>query len=441
MSQYFSKPCEPFGGDINVKVDFSNYATKTDVKNVTHVDVSSIALKSNLASLKAEVDKLDIDRLTPVPNDLAKPSNVVKSDVVKKAVYGKLVTKVNSIDTTEFVLKTKYDTDKSDLEKKISDAGKRIPDTSDKAKERDLKAKITEIEGKIPSITGLATNSALTAVENKIPDVSSLVNKSDYNSKICETENKVSDHNYDKCITTPEFNILAARVFNARLAQAYLVTKTDFDAKLKKNCDRVTSHKTKHPLVETELKNKKNSMQPILKPKIIIGDGTQNYLVFQPVYKYFEMVGNKVSSWDSKGFSSKKITSASTSYSNRVPKLVYNNARIKLKFDEVLLKQDKVIYNHGPIVNIYIVYKLTTNTADFDVTIQNGLCSAVKLTKNVNISKYKYSAYGIEFSSRIICCIFIASTCISSVFIYFHWHFKKDNFHVKFNSGTQTTIY
>ena len=89
MSQYLPKPHEPFGGDINVKVDLSNYATKTDLKNVSHVDVSRFALKSNLANLKTEVDKLDIDKLAPVSNDLAKLSNVVKNDVVKKTVYNK----------------------------------------------------------------------------------------------------------------------------------------------------------------------------------------------------------------------------------------------------------------------------------------------------------------------------------------------------------------
>ena len=125
MSQYFPKPYEPFEGDINVKVDLSNYATKTDFKNLTHVDVSSFALKSNLASLKTEVDKLDIDKLTPVPNVLAKVSNVVKNDVVKKTVFDKLVAKVNNIDTTVLVLKITYDTDKSDLENKISDADKK----------------------------------------------------------------------------------------------------------------------------------------------------------------------------------------------------------------------------------------------------------------------------------------------------------------------------
>ena len=80
-------------------------------QNITHVDVSSFASKTNLASLKVEVDKLDIDKLTPVPNDLAKLSNVVKNDLVKKIEYNKLLTKVNNIDTTGFFLKTKYEKD------------------------------------------------------------------------------------------------------------------------------------------------------------------------------------------------------------------------------------------------------------------------------------------------------------------------------------------
>ena len=106
MSQYFPKPYEPFGGDINVKVDLSNYATKTDLKNVSYVDVSRFALKSNLASLNTEVDKLDIDKLVPIPVDLSKLSDVVKNDVAKKTEYNKLVTKVDNIDTANFVKKT-----------------------------------------------------------------------------------------------------------------------------------------------------------------------------------------------------------------------------------------------------------------------------------------------------------------------------------------------
>ena len=93
---------------------------------MTHVDVSRFALKSNLACLKTEKDKLDIDKLVPVPLDLSKLCDAVKNDVVKKIEYDKLVAKVNNIDTTGFVSKSTYDTDKSDLDKKISDADKKF---------------------------------------------------------------------------------------------------------------------------------------------------------------------------------------------------------------------------------------------------------------------------------------------------------------------------
>ena len=86
----------------------SSYATKADLKNATGIDTSNFALKSNLTSLKIDIDKLYIDKLIPVPVDLSKLSDVVKNDVVKKTVYNKLVTKVNNIDTSKFVLKTKY---------------------------------------------------------------------------------------------------------------------------------------------------------------------------------------------------------------------------------------------------------------------------------------------------------------------------------------------
>ena len=85
MSQYFPKPFNShFGDNIKVKIDLSNYATKTDIENISHVDTSSFALKTNLANLKTEVDKLDIDKLAPVPIDLSKLSDAVKNDGVKK---------------------------------------------------------------------------------------------------------------------------------------------------------------------------------------------------------------------------------------------------------------------------------------------------------------------------------------------------------------------
>ena len=146
----------------------SNYATKTDLKNVTHVDTSSFALKTNLANLKSELDKLDIDKLAPVPVDLGKLNDVVKNDVVKKAVYDKLVANKDNIDTSDFVLKTKYQTDKRELENKI-------PYCSGLVKTTDYNTKITKIEGKVPDINNLAAKTAITTVKNKIPSVSNLV--------------------------------------------------------------------------------------------------------------------------------------------------------------------------------------------------------------------------------------------------------------------------
>ena len=142
MNQYFPKPYEPFGGDINAKVDLFNYASKTDLKSVSHMGVSSFALKSNLASLKTEVDKLDIDKLVTIPVDLIKLSHVVKNDVVKKTEYNKLVTKVDNIDTTNFVKKNKYEKDGSDFEDKISKIDKKIPDVSGLVKKTDFNKKL-----------------------------------------------------------------------------------------------------------------------------------------------------------------------------------------------------------------------------------------------------------------------------------------------------------
>ena len=337
MSQYFPKPYGPFGGDINVKVDLSNYETKADLKDATGIDTSNFTLKSNLASLKIEVDKLDTDKLLPVPVDLSKLSDVVKNDVVKKTVHDKLVAKV--IDISGFVLKTKYDTDKSDLEKKISDTDKKIPDANSLVKKKtDLNAKVSEIESKIPNITGLATNSALIAVENKMPDVSSLVKKTDYDGRILDIEKKVTDHDHDEYITTSEFNNLAAKHFTATLAQANLVTKTDFDDKLKSFNKKINSNKIKHLLVENEFKKlQKFDSGYFCRRNYFVGDdGTQNYLVLQPMNKYFDMIagvsdGEHIYFWRSKGLSDENINSITASNYSITPELSYLNAKLRVK--------------------------------------------------------------------------------------------------------------
>ena len=112
--------------------------------------------------------------------------------------------------------------------------------------------KITKIEGKIPNISNLTTKTALTTVENKIPNVNNFIKKTEYNTKITEIENKLNNHNHDKYLDTPEFNKLAKDIFNATLAQANLITKTDFDAKLSRINSEVTKNKTENLFVKNE---------------------------------------------------------------------------------------------------------------------------------------------------------------------------------------------
>ena len=192
-------------------------------------------------------------------------------------------------------------------------ADKNVPDTSGLVK-KDYNAKATEIESKVPSISGLATNFALTAVENKIPDVSNLVKKkSDYDTKISEKEKKVTDHNHDKYITTSEFNKFTAEICAARLAQGNLITKTDFDNK-PISLNRKINSKQNIYLLKINLKNYKLETFDSIYfrgKSYFEEDGTQlkkNYLVFQPIYKYFKRIngvgsGNYIYFWKSKGLS------------------------------------------------------------------------------------------------------------------------------------------
>ena len=144
MSTYYP-PYRSSSNNIKVELELANYATKTDLKNITHVDVSSFASKTNLAALKTEADKIDADKLKTVPVDLAKTTNAVEHDLVKKTVYNTKVisietqiagltkntvdnladiTKLKAIDTNSFVLKTKLASDVTTLENKIDGVGK-----------------------------------------------------------------------------------------------------------------------------------------------------------------------------------------------------------------------------------------------------------------------------------------------------------------------------
>ena len=317
--------------------------------------------------------------------------------LLKKTVHDKLVAKVNNTGTSGFVLKTKYDTDKSALERKI-------PDTSTLVKKTDYYAKISEIEGKIPSISGLATNLALIAVENKIPDASSLVKKIDFNTKVSEIETKLADHNNGKYIPTSEFNKLTAQIFAARLAEVNLITKTDFDDKLKSLNQKVNSNNTKHLLVEDELKQLKTfDSSYFIGKSHFEEDGTQNYLVFQSLQRYFKQISgvgndNYIYFWTSEGLSDENIRAPTTTDHKLNPQLNYFGTKTRVKFSASCSKQDKITYDHGKVVNIYIVYEISRNNNISNYpTLENCIFGAVSLAKNADIDKYKYSGYGIGF--------------------------------------------
>ena len=204
-SQYFP----PYGSTNNIKVelDLANYATKDDVKNITHVDVSSYATKTNLAALKSEVDKIYTNKLKTVSADLAKLSNVVKNDVVKKTDYSAKVfnienqiagvtkntvdnladiTKLKAVDTSIFVLKTKLASDVTTLENKIDTVDKKIPDISGLATKTNLSSylqtaafnsKVTEVENKIKA-TDIIAKSANTKANTIRSDLTDYAKKS-----------------------------------------------------------------------------------------------------------------------------------------------------------------------------------------------------------------------------------------------------------------------
>ena len=173
MSYY--PPYRSSSNNVKVELDLSNYATKDDVKNITHVDVSSYATKSNLATLKTEVDKIDIKKLKTVQDDLAKLSNVVKNEVVKKTDFS----------ADNYVTRTKFSTDTNSLDDKIDKVEKKIPD-------------ISSLETKI-NVTTLVNN-----LNNKIDNLkindyakkTSLTNymlTSTFDNKSTELENKIKD--------------------------------------------------------------------------------------------------------------------------------------------------------------------------------------------------------------------------------------------------------
>ena len=198
---------------------------------------------------------------------------------------------------------------------------------------------------------------------------------------------------------------MAADIFKARLAaQTNLIRKPDFDLKLKGISGRVTKNKTKYLLVENELKKLQKYDAAYFRGKTHFEeDGTQNYLVFQSMYRYFKKIagvgsGNYIYFWKSKGLSDERLGSITASNNKITPELSFYGTKTRVEFDGSCLKQDKVTLNHGTIVNTYIVYEISKNyNISSYPALENCLFGAVRLTKNADMDQYKYSGYGIGF--------------------------------------------
>ena len=182
-----------------------------------------------------------------------------------------------------------------------------------------------------------------------------------------------------------------------------MITKTDFDAKLSSRNRKINAKKSKNLLVKNELNKLK-----IFDSSYFIGkshfeeDGIQNYLVFQPINRYFKVITNTdyVSSWKSKGLSAESIKPATTSDNILTSALNYCGTKRRVKFTGSYLKQRKISYTHGKVVNVFIVYELGAFRSHInDPTLENCLFGAVTLTKNADIDKYGYSGYGTGFKN------------------------------------------
>ena len=174
MTAYYP-PYKNSSNNIKAELDLTNYATKTNLKYITHTVVSSFASKTNLSALKTEVDKIDIDKLKAVPDDLAKLSNVVKNEVVKKTDF--------SADNN--VTRTKFSTDTNSLDDKIDKFDKKIPDVSGLATKSSVTILIKNLDDRIDKleINDYAKKTSLT----------NYMLTSTFNRKSNELENKIKD--------------------------------------------------------------------------------------------------------------------------------------------------------------------------------------------------------------------------------------------------------
>ena len=408
MSQYYP-PYKSSSNNIKVELDLSNYATKDDVKNITHVDVSSYATKTNLAALKTEVDKIDTDKLKTVPYDLAKLSNVVKNEVVKKTDFS----------ADDYVKKTKFSGDINSLDDKIDKVEKKIPHVSSLETKRNVLTLIKNLDNRIDNlkIKDYAKKTSL----------SGFMLTSDFNTKSTELVNKIKDADIiAKSAVTKANNIKSNLNDYAKktdVAHDNTTIKNDYvtNAPLTSKLNDLKAQHIANEVKTIDDKTKKNASDILgfenrLKQKEDIVDENQreislnrgffyylhqSYIVYECKVNSFAFNNKKITNWRSTG-----IFNYSDHYSMNGIEDTKTNLPI-FKETYVLLQgnyfqQNNIIIipnNNKNVINIYVVYKLDpiSSSRNTDYTIQNALFGAIKITKNADYSKNNYTGYGLCF--------------------------------------------
>ena len=372
MSSQYSPP---YGSTNNIKVelDLADYATKDDVKNITHVDVSSYATKTNLAALETEVDKIDTDKLKTVTADLAKLSNIVKNNVVKKTDYNTRVTSIESqiagvtkntldnlgditklkaVDTNNFVLKTKIASDVTTLENKIDTIDKKIPDISGLATKTSLtsylqtatfNSKVTEVENKIKS-TDIVAKSANTKANTIRSDLTGYAKRADV-----ATDITVIKYDY---VT----NASLTSQLNDLKSQHIATEVTTIDNKAKKNASDILA-------LESKLKQKEDTINENERG-LSFNRGfffymDQSYLVYDCKMGSFNFTAGKISTWKSTGifnYYGNSNMNAVGDTSGDLPD-IRNDGRMPVYSSGNHFQQNKVIIpNNYNVINIYCDY-------------------------------------------------------------------------------------
>ena len=368
MSTYYP-PFKSSSQNIQVELDLANYATKDVVKNITHVDVSSFAIKTNLAALKSEVDKINVDKLKTKPTDLAKLSNLVKNDVVKNTDYNTKVTSIESqiagvtldnvadvtklktVDTSSFVLKTKLASDVTALETKIDTVEKKIPDVGGLATKTRLtsylqtatfNSKVTEVENKIKA-TDIIAKSANTKANTIRNDLTGYAKKYDVATDITTIKND--------CVT----NASLTSQLNDLKIQHIATEVTTIDNKTKKNASNILA-------LENKLQQKQDTINENERGNSFARGFfyymDQSYLVYNCKISSFSFAANRISAWKSAGifnyFSNSNMNAVGDTSGNK-PDLKIDG-RMRAYLSGNYFKQDKTrIPNNNNAINIYIV--------------------------------------------------------------------------------------